>query len=111
MPLARRHYELGKLYLSLGWPTGALVQSDKARDINKRLLAKEDLTDENVSETEALHPRILLLNAQANLRCETRDNEFDSSGSCAIYLMNSLVLPLVSGAPRRLVQALRVHVT
>ena len=67
VPLAARHHDLGKLYLSLGWPTAALAQSDKARDVNKLLLAEEDLTDEVVSDTEGLHPRILLLNAQAHL--------------------------------------------
>ena len=38
--LAQRHYELGKLYLSLGWPAAALAQSDKARDVNKQLLVR-----------------------------------------------------------------------
>ena len=65
--LAQRRHDLGKLYLSLGWPAAALAQADKARDVNKQLLVEEDLTDDAVSETEALHPRILLLNAQAQL--------------------------------------------
>ena len=65
--LAKRHLKLGLQYLEMGWPAAALAQAEKAREVNKQLLAAEDLEDDKVSETEALHPKLLLLNAKANL--------------------------------------------
>ena len=65
--LAKRHLKLGLKYLEMGWPAAALAQAEKAREVNKQLLAAEDLEDDKVSETEALHPKLLLLNAKANL--------------------------------------------
>jgi hypothetical protein len=44
--LARRHLELGQTYLDLGWPAAALKQADLAREVNKTLLAEQDLEDD-----------------------------------------------------------------
>ena len=65
--LAQRHLDLGLQYLEMGWPAAALGQAEKAREVNKQLLAAEDLQDDKVSRTEELHPYLLLLNAKANL--------------------------------------------